>query len=910
MPDVFISYSRKDSRFVGALAEGMRARGKEVWIDIEGIRDAEVFPEALQKAISSSDGFVFIISPASVHSSYCLREVGNATDAGKRIVPVDFEHVQDDDVPEPIRVRNWIPAGDDLDATVQRVIKALDTDLEHAQAHTHWELKALEWSEKGRERSVLLRAAELAAAETWLGPAEAKDPPPTPLQREYFTASRQAVAKRQRRVAIVAVAVAAVSVALLVFALIQRSQAQDARTTNESRAVAFASEAQDTVDPERALLMAMSAAKTRATPDALFALRSGLDADPLLHRFPSFGPQTCQAPAPGVTFSMAGVLAVGLCNGRIVLIGPNNRILRSTVQPYPAAPLRFNPDGSQLAVAGAGRIDLYDPKTLARQGELTVPGSPQRIVYSGDGSRIAATSAIGTRAWTSVWEAHTGRLTMQRFEPNLTNGISPLVRGIAFVNGSIALAVGSPTGPVAIYATDGGRAIRTLPDREDALLGFDPDGRWLAVGGYHTRGPHSREGVITVWDTYTWHSHVIAAEPGLRPRNLFVSPDASRVAVGWSDGSAAVYSLTLDAQLARFLGPAAPVSALAYSPDSRTVAVAAGDGSVRIWRAGGAESTYTEIGSRIDWDQPAVSSDTVTLVTQPNIVRTFGLPDLAALSNWRIPLPRHARYTYSWLSPSGNIAVMTRSDARADVWDLRTGRRTFSLAALPGALAAVDGTDRRMILLDGIHNEIVDLHTHAITPIREHARQCRGQWQVARFSDDGSTVVGGATCAELLEWNARTGRLLRRVALPGQIAGLALSHDKRTAAVASPDGRLSLVDLATGAERTIPAAPRGVESLDFGAGDRTLAAGVADKTVHIWDVATGRLLRQLPLQSAAVARFTPNGSKLVVGQRTGALSVYDACPGCDSPKALLSEAARRASRQLTPQERRTYLSGF
>src|SRR3954469_4575942 len=141
MADVFISYSRTDSRFVGALADGLRTHGKDVWIDIEGIRDAEGFPEALGNAIGSSDGFVFVISPASVGSSYCMREVDDAVDAGKRIVPVDFSHVSADDLPEAIRVRNWIPGDGDLDTTVDRVMKALDTDLEHAHAHTHWELK-------------------------------------------------------------------------------------------------------------------------------------------------------------------------------------------------------------------------------------------------------------------------------------------------------------------------------------------------------------------------------------------------------------------------------------------------------------------------------------------------------------------------------------------------------------------------------------------------------------------------------------------------------------------------------------------------------------------------------------------------------------------------------------------------
>src|SRR4051794_2096535 len=283
MADVFISYSRKDSRFVGALADGLRSSGKDVWIDIEGIRDAEVFPDALRRAIGSSDGFVFVISPASVTSPHCIREVDDAVITGKRIVPVDFEHVAVDDIPEPIRVRNWIPAGDDINATIDRVVTALETDLDHLRAHTHWELKAIEWHGKADDHSLLLRGSELSEAEAWIATAETKDPAPTPLQREYFTASRQAAATRQRRVAIVSVAVAIISVALLVFALIQRGQAQNARQTAKSRALAFTSEAQDAVDPERAVLIAMTAAKTRATPDALFALRSALDANPLLH---------------------------------------------------------------------------------------------------------------------------------------------------------------------------------------------------------------------------------------------------------------------------------------------------------------------------------------------------------------------------------------------------------------------------------------------------------------------------------------------------------------------------------------------------------------------------------------------------------------------------------------------------
>src|SRR4051812_20793036 len=142
MADVFISYSRRDSRFVSALADGLRLHGKDVWLDIQGIRDAEVFPEALSSAIGSSDGFVFVISPASVESLYCMREVGDAVDAGKRIVPVDFEHVPAGDVPEAIRVRKWIPAGGGSGGTGPPLPQALHPGPQPAQGPKHWGPKA------------------------------------------------------------------------------------------------------------------------------------------------------------------------------------------------------------------------------------------------------------------------------------------------------------------------------------------------------------------------------------------------------------------------------------------------------------------------------------------------------------------------------------------------------------------------------------------------------------------------------------------------------------------------------------------------------------------------------------------------------------------------------------------------
>src|SRR5437588_8850392 len=107
-----------------------------------------------------------------------------------------------------------------------RLLTAMDTDIEANKAHTRWLVKALEWDKEGRDKSFLLRGAELKAAEAWLASSRADaDPAPSALQREYLLASRTASARRQRGLMAGSLVVAVASIGLLIFALISRGQA-------------------------------------------------------------------------------------------------------------------------------------------------------------------------------------------------------------------------------------------------------------------------------------------------------------------------------------------------------------------------------------------------------------------------------------------------------------------------------------------------------------------------------------------------------------------------------------------------------------------------------------------------------------------------------------------------------------
>ncbi len=209
MHDVFISYSRRDEEFVRRLHAALTALDKDVWVDWEDIPPTAEWPTEIDEGIEESDNFVFVISPDSLVSDVCARELGHAIEHRKRLVPIVFRDPDGAVVPEALASRNWtfFRSQDDFDTAFDTLVAALDTDLEWVSAHTRLLGRALEWEGKGRDSSFLLRGADLEDAERRLAtrPTD-REPRPTELQLEYVFAGRRAAIRRQRIVIGVALA--------------------------------------------------------------------------------------------------------------------------------------------------------------------------------------------------------------------------------------------------------------------------------------------------------------------------------------------------------------------------------------------------------------------------------------------------------------------------------------------------------------------------------------------------------------------------------------------------------------------------------------------------------------------------------------------------------------------------------
>jgi adenylate cyclase len=94
VPDIFISYSRKDSAQALALVERLRADGMDVWIDQRGIEAATSWSGEIADAIRVTKAFVLLLSAASTESPNVKKELGVATEVGCSLVPVEIEKIE------------------------------------------------------------------------------------------------------------------------------------------------------------------------------------------------------------------------------------------------------------------------------------------------------------------------------------------------------------------------------------------------------------------------------------------------------------------------------------------------------------------------------------------------------------------------------------------------------------------------------------------------------------------------------------------------------------------------------------------------------------------------------------------------------------------------------------------------
>jgi len=631
MAQIFISYSRKDGEFVHRLDEELKRRGREAWVDWEGIRALENWEETIYGAIEGADTFIFVLTPDSVASEICGREIKHAAANNKRMVPLVARDVKADTVHESLAKLNWIFCrdNDDFQKATDTLVGALDTDLEWVHAHTRLLTRAIEWENKGKSNSFVLRGEDLRSAEQWLAQARAQEErQPTPLQIEYIIASRKAAARRQW-IIVGALTFGLVVAAVLAFLFwIKRNEAEQRRRVAEARQLE--TQARLALDSsgeglQRSALFAVESLKSAWTVDGYIACTRAISLLPLRPSIRQPQPHKRQVLALAVSSDGRWVASEDAGSGVVIwdnssqkaitlqtpqrdmsfaglAFSPNGRWLASTSENVamiwnsgkweePPQKLNhrgmvwsaaFSPGGDLLALAsyGSNQVSIYrtaDWSEVTSWGEVTGKDSDKlsmrAVVFSPNGQWLAT-----ARKSVDIWNvASSGKR-------NSIEGNQPWA--IAFSPDGRSLAVGDSSNIQLIKLDEATGESLARHDGKVLDIAFDPAGHLLAsVAQDHT---------VRLWNVESRHELLRLPQEA---HAVAFSADGESVLTGNDDGNIGTWSLSRSVA-AQIIPHTAAVQAVAFSPDGALLVTGSADGAVRIFKTG--PGAWKEVSSKAD----------------------------------------------------------------------------------------------------------------------------------------------------------------------------------------------------------------------------------------------------------------------------------------------------------------------
>src|SRR5260370_1373989 len=168
----FISYSRGDQAFALQLVGALVQRGSTAWLDRNDVLPAGELREDIQARIEEAGAFLFLLSPDSIISEECKKELGYAVSCGKKLIPVLRRNVNNDLVPQALRGLDRITDAS-FDRLVEKVLDALLIDKDDWNRSGWWQRLSREWEKDHKQNaSLLLRGKELKSAEELLKRAE------------------------------------------------------------------------------------------------------------------------------------------------------------------------------------------------------------------------------------------------------------------------------------------------------------------------------------------------------------------------------------------------------------------------------------------------------------------------------------------------------------------------------------------------------------------------------------------------------------------------------------------------------------------------------------------------------------------------------------------------------------------
>ena len=338
-----------------------------------------------------------------------------------------------------------------------------------------------------------------------------------------------------------------------------------------------------------------------------------------------------------------------------------------------------------------------------------------------------------------------------------------------------------------------------------------------------------------------------------RPRGVFThakpvsavafSPDGKTVITGSDDKTAQLWDAATGRPLGLPMTHQEQVSSVAFSPDGKTVITGSWDRTARLWDATtgqplGLPLTHMDLVMAVSF-----SPDGKTVLTG-SLDKTARLWDATTGQPLGLPLTHQRPVMAVAFNPKGKTVLTGSRDQTARLWDAATGQPHGLPMMHQGEVSAVSFSPDGKTVLTGSLDQTARLWDAATGQPHGLPMMHQGEVSAVAFSPDGKTVLTGSLDKTARLWDATTGQPRGlQMTHQGYVSAVSFSPDGKTVLTASDDNMARLWDATTGQPCGLQMTHRGyVSAVSFSPNGKTVLTGSGDKTARLWDARLGQAL--------------------------------------------------------------------